>query len=432
MRVMELEKNVKHGDLPFLCKDIYNFFNKICRDNMDNDAMNLLEYCKNAKGENSSFQYAFTVDEENRLEHVFWSPAHCFDWLYMLDTIDDFEHEWSLVISKFNLQANKHINGLYEVKQYWVPTYLRDHFFGGISIIEGSSNDSAGLGVNDCIRIPPTSTTKGRRKTRRIVKSEPSQLVPQGPIAVIGGARANDESGSVHMGSSALPQDVTGRLNDSGGFSGKHKGHNLGQALIRALCSDDDQLSDTLGPTECSSLGSPNKAHSQSHGFEAPSNGAGEKDADLAGPSSIKKPSAGHPHIKLVSRPTKHAQKKLLEDILQLRLSKRVIRKGKKNRKVELTNSIGDDTGVNLGTSASGDSLHDSHIMNRNQVLMAGNEHLGNGSPRLSPSAICAVLSQLGVVKDSNVKETVQRIADMEMRDALLFFGTYKVSQSPP
>ncbi|GAB4837472.1 hypothetical protein Ancab_002332 [Ancistrocladus abbreviatus] len=195
-------------------------------------------------------------------------------------------------------------------------------------------------------------------------------------------------------------------------------------APIRAPCSDDSPLSDTLEPTERSSLGSPNKAHSQSHGVEALSNGAGEKGADLAGPSSINQPSAGPPHIKLVSRPTKPAQKKHLEDILQLRLSKRVICKGKKNRKVELTNLIGDDTGVNFGTSSFGDSLHDSHIMNRNQVLMAGNEHLGNGSPGLSPLAICAILSQLGVVKESNVEETVQWIADMEMRDALLFSST--------
>ncbi|GAB4836736.1 hypothetical protein Ancab_001650 [Ancistrocladus abbreviatus] len=138
---------------------------------------------------------------------------------------------------------------------------------------------------------------------------------PTGSDSCYRGARANDESGSVHMGSSALPQDVMGRLIDNGGILRKHKGH---------------------------------------------------------------KP------------------------------------------------------GVNFGTSSFGDSLHDSHIMNRNQVLMAGNEHLGNGSPGLSPSAICAVLSQLGVVKESNVEEPVQQIADMEMRDTLLFSGTDKVSQSPP
>ncbi|KEH25041.1 hypothetical protein MTR_6g014355 [Medicago truncatula] len=43
MRVMELEKNVKHGDLRFLRKDIHNFFNKIHQDNMNGDVNDLLQ-----------------------------------------------------------------------------------------------------------------------------------------------------------------------------------------------------------------------------------------------------------------------------------------------------------------------------------------------------------------------------------------------------
>ena len=50
------------------------------RMNVKNDAMDLLQFCKVAKEENSRFQYAFTTDEENRSEHIFWSPTHCFDW----------------------------------------------------------------------------------------------------------------------------------------------------------------------------------------------------------------------------------------------------------------------------------------------------------------------------------------------------------------
>ena len=50
------------------------------RKNAKNDATDLLQFCKVAKEDNSRFQYAFTTDEENRLEHNFWSPIHCFDW----------------------------------------------------------------------------------------------------------------------------------------------------------------------------------------------------------------------------------------------------------------------------------------------------------------------------------------------------------------
>jgi hypothetical protein len=44
------------------------------------DAMSLLQYCKVAKENNSKFQYAFTIDDERKLEHIFWSPIPCFDW----------------------------------------------------------------------------------------------------------------------------------------------------------------------------------------------------------------------------------------------------------------------------------------------------------------------------------------------------------------
>ena len=50
------------------------------RKNAKNDVMDLLQFCKVTKEENSRFQYAFITDEENRLEHIFWSPTHFFDW----------------------------------------------------------------------------------------------------------------------------------------------------------------------------------------------------------------------------------------------------------------------------------------------------------------------------------------------------------------
>ena len=80
MRVMELERHLKHGQLPFFQRDIHNLYVKMRRKNAKNDAMDLLQFCKVAKEENSRFQYAFTTDEEHRLEHIFWSPTHCFDW----------------------------------------------------------------------------------------------------------------------------------------------------------------------------------------------------------------------------------------------------------------------------------------------------------------------------------------------------------------
>ncbi|RZB58990.1 Protein FAR1-RELATED SEQUENCE 11 [Glycine soja] len=80
MRVIELEKNVKHGYLPFIERDIRNLFVKTKKKVERNNAKDLLKYCEDAKKSCSKFQYAYTLDEERRLEHIFWSPASCSDW----------------------------------------------------------------------------------------------------------------------------------------------------------------------------------------------------------------------------------------------------------------------------------------------------------------------------------------------------------------
>ena len=77
---MELKKNVKHGHLPFFQWDICNLYVKTRKMHAVNDAVDLLQFCKVAKERDSKFQYAFTIDEEKRLEHIFWSHPHSFDW----------------------------------------------------------------------------------------------------------------------------------------------------------------------------------------------------------------------------------------------------------------------------------------------------------------------------------------------------------------
>ena len=77
---MELKKNVKHGYLPLFQRDIRNLYVKMRKMHVVNDAMDLLQFCKVAKERNSKFQYAFTTDEEKRLEHIFWLHPHSFDW----------------------------------------------------------------------------------------------------------------------------------------------------------------------------------------------------------------------------------------------------------------------------------------------------------------------------------------------------------------
>ncbi|GAB4843811.1 hypothetical protein Ancab_013775, partial [Ancistrocladus abbreviatus] len=118
-------------------------------------------------------------------------------------------------------------------------------------------------------------------------------------------------------------------------------------------------------------------------------------------------PSIGISQHKIASRMGRNAKKKQMEEILQLRLSKSVIGKGKKSRKIEKSKTDREVTSeVNKPLSFE-DSLHDSNIMNRNQIILAGNENLDYRKIGLSPKEIFAFLSQLGVVEERNVEETV-------------------------
>ncbi|KAK9666154.1 hypothetical protein RND81_14G164700 [Saponaria officinalis] len=254
IRVMELEKNLKHGELPFFDRDIRNLYGKVKRMLSPNDAKNLMQYMKSSKEQNKMFQYVYTLDEENRLENLFWCQAQSFEWyqkygdvvvfnttykvnsydmpcaifvsvgnhgktillgcallrnetthtfkwlmktfvtimkkppttiitdqdpwiseailsempstkhsyciwhitskfscwfagllrndyqewcsdfykLYKITGHEDFENNWKLMVEKYNLQNNKHVIGLYDVKHFWAPAYLRDYFFGGM------------------------------------------------------------------------------------------------------------------------------------------------------------------------------------------------------------------------------------------------------------------------------------------------------------
>ncbi len=53
--------------------------------------------------------------------------------LYKVDTIEESEQQWPLVVAKYNLDRNKHIIWLYQIKSFWVPAYLHDFFFGGMT-----------------------------------------------------------------------------------------------------------------------------------------------------------------------------------------------------------------------------------------------------------------------------------------------------------
>ncbi|XP_048140912.1 putative protein FAR1-RELATED SEQUENCE 10 isoform X2 [Rhodamnia argentea] len=83
VKVLQLEKGIQGGQLPFLERDVRNFIQnrkKVVQENdallnekRENDIMELLEACKASKEADESFSYDYSVDENEKLEHIAWS-----------------------------------------------------------------------------------------------------------------------------------------------------------------------------------------------------------------------------------------------------------------------------------------------------------------------------------------------------------------------
>ncbi|XP_050217993.1 protein FAR1-RELATED SEQUENCE 11-like [Mercurialis annua] len=73
LRLLELEKGVKLGCLPFTEIDVRNLLQSFKNMSRDNDAIDLIAMCKKLKDEDHKFKYDFKIDGHNRLEHIAWS-----------------------------------------------------------------------------------------------------------------------------------------------------------------------------------------------------------------------------------------------------------------------------------------------------------------------------------------------------------------------
>ncbi|OVA11616.1 FAR1 DNA binding domain [Macleaya cordata] len=75
MRLMELEKCVEPGYLPFTEKDVRNLLQSFRKLDQEDDSIDLLRMCKNIKDKDPNFRYEYTIDANNRLENIAWSYA---------------------------------------------------------------------------------------------------------------------------------------------------------------------------------------------------------------------------------------------------------------------------------------------------------------------------------------------------------------------
>ncbi|PKU62158.1 protein FAR1-RELATED SEQUENCE 11 [Dendrobium catenatum] len=75
MRLMELEKCVEPGYLPFTEKDVRNLIQSFRRVEQDDENIDLLRMCRNLKEKDPNFRYEFTTAMNGRLENIAWSYA---------------------------------------------------------------------------------------------------------------------------------------------------------------------------------------------------------------------------------------------------------------------------------------------------------------------------------------------------------------------
>ncbi|XP_022930022.1 protein FAR1-RELATED SEQUENCE 11-like [Cucurbita moschata] len=75
MRLMELEKGLEPGYLPFTEKDVRNLLQSFRKLEHEEESIDLLRMCQNIKEKDPNFIFEFMIDSNNRLENIAWSYA---------------------------------------------------------------------------------------------------------------------------------------------------------------------------------------------------------------------------------------------------------------------------------------------------------------------------------------------------------------------
>lgn len=86
VKLLEIEKGLQPGQLPFIEKDVRNFVrtckktvqenDALLNEKRESDAMELLEACKHMAEKDADFVYDYTTDENERVENMAWSYGH--------------------------------------------------------------------------------------------------------------------------------------------------------------------------------------------------------------------------------------------------------------------------------------------------------------------------------------------------------------------
>ncbi|KAK6142492.1 hypothetical protein DH2020_022840 [Rehmannia glutinosa] len=96
---------------------------------------------------------------QEKLTNVFYQANPTFDFelrkcVNEADTVEEFESSWSNLLGRYYLMDNEWVQFLYNIRDQWVPVFLRDVFFGELSTVE--CNDALSLFFDGVLS---TSTT---------------------------------------------------------------------------------------------------------------------------------------------------------------------------------------------------------------------------------------------------------------------------------
>ncbi|GAB4850274.1 hypothetical protein Ancab_029572 [Ancistrocladus abbreviatus] len=147
------------------------------------------------------------------------------------------------------------------------------------------------------------------------------------------------------------------------------------------------------------------------------------------GKKAIKEPSKvpGAEHISPLSQSKvakthgRHTKKKAMEHILQLHLSKRGIKPYKRKTKFGRADHGNEGKAQEMGRAHLGELVRDSQIQNRNNLLR---EHVNRSVPSIPTSSLPHIwkfLSQLGIIENLSEEEMIQKIEELESRNAKFF-----------
>ena len=75
MRLLELEKCVEPGYLPFTEKDVRNLIQSFRKVDPEEDSKDLLRMCRSIKEKDHNFRFEYTLDSNNKVENIAWSYA---------------------------------------------------------------------------------------------------------------------------------------------------------------------------------------------------------------------------------------------------------------------------------------------------------------------------------------------------------------------